>query len=395
MTADWMVDPSRLEEELDCRSISFENPTGGRGAGGRSARGRKGSPYRDVGPGETVTIADLTGPGTIRHLWMTVGPGPPEHLRSIVLEVFYDDLDQPSVSVPMPDFFGCPHGRLVPYHSAVHAVQEGKGLNSYLPLPFAGRIRVTVRNASQRSVPLFYQADYTLEARVDLSTQGFLHASFRRENPTTIGRDFEIASGLRGPGRFLGSVVGIRVLDDGHWYGEGEVKVYRDGDRDLPTLCGTGLEDYVGSAYGLGPHAAPFGGAPLVLAPPDPASGRLDDHAADFVGFYRWHLLDPIMFREELRVTIQQIGNAVFRPGQEAEYERFARSVSPAGTGWIERRVDGVLAEGLYERIDDYCATAFVYVSAPQGVPRVDVAAATADIARRPYEQPHPAEAFM
>ena len=104
-------------------------------------------------------------------------------------------------------------------------------------------------------------------------------------------RDFVIASGLRGPGRFVGCSVGVRVLDTGIWYGEGEVKVYRDGDTDHPTICGTGLEDYVGTAWGLGAHSALYGGAPLDVRPPGSSSPT-------FVGFYRWHLLDPIMFRE-------------------------------------------------------------------------------------------------
>ena len=97
---------------------------------------------------------------------------------------------------------------------------------------------------------------------------GYLHVEFRRENPTTMRRDFVITDGLRGPGRFLGCAMGVRIIDGGNWYGEGEMKLYRDGDDALPTICGTGLEDYVGSAWGLGPHASPYGGAPLVVQPP-------------------------------------------------------------------------------------------------------------------------------
>jgi hypothetical protein len=188
-----------------------------------------------------------------------------------------------------------------------------------------------------------------------------------------------IAAGLRGPGRFLGCNVGVRVIDPGDWYGEGEVKVYRDGDDAFPTICGTGLEDYVGSAWGLGAHAAPYGGAPLVVGP--------------FVGFYRWHVPDPIMFARDLRVTIQQIGTTFFAPGQQQEYEAFRSSHEGCGLGWVEGR-GGLLALGMHERVDDYCAAAFVYCAEPHPVPRIDVPAATADIGRTADERPHPLEAM-
>src|SRR5688500_2037488 len=125
-------DPSLVDPGLDSRSVTFENPTGARGAGGTAAGGRKGAPLRNVAPGETVTLAEIEGPGTIRHIWMTLGLAPPEILRSFVIEVFYDGRDEPSASVPLFDFFGCPHGRPVDHHSALVAVQEGRGLNTYV-----------------------------------------------------------------------------------------------------------------------------------------------------------------------------------------------------------------------------------------------------------------------
>ncbi|HEY3485433.1 MAG TPA: DUF2961 domain-containing protein, partial [Ilumatobacteraceae bacterium] len=188
-----------------------------------------------------------------------------------------------------------------------------------------------------------------------------------------------LCEGLSGPGRFLGAVVGVRVLDEGVWYGEGEVKMYLDGDGEHPTICGTGLEDYVGSAWGMGPHQARFLGAPLEVRDPSRPGGQ-----PDFVGFYRWHLPDPIMFRESLEVTIQQIGFDVFAHG---DTERMAAR-SPAGNGW--QRVDrgGVAAMGICERSDDYCAVAYVMCTRPQPVPRVNIDDAVTAIERRPYEQP-------
>jgi hypothetical protein len=384
------VDPTdltRVTPTVISRSISFENPTGAKGAGGRTGGGRKGSPSRTLAPGERVVLADVEGPGTVRHVWMTFPPAPPEVMRAMVIEVFYDGAGEASVSAPAVDFFGVPWGRPVHVSTALTAIQEGRGFNSFVPMPFHRSIRIEFVNGSPRPAQLYYQVDYTLDPDLPAST-GYLHAAFRRQNPTMLGDDFVIVDGLRGPGRFLGCVVGVRTIDGGRWYGEGEVKMYLDGDTDLPTICGTGLEDYVGSAWGMGPHQALYMGAPLEVR--DPASGGRGN--PDFVGFYRWHVLDPIMFASDLRVTIQQIGFEVFAPGDDDALA--ARQ--PAGTGWLRPNHPRVLAMGIAERVDDYCATAFVMCAEPQPVARVDVAAAVEAIQRRPYEVASPFEAaFM
>ncbi|MEX2393585.1 MAG: glycoside hydrolase family 172 protein [Actinomycetota bacterium] len=375
------LDPSRIDPSLDARAVTFENPTGERGAGGTAHGGRKGAPSRTVAPGETVQLADITGPGVIRHIWMTFPPAPPDVMRALWMEVFYDDATDPSISVPCLDFFGLPNGRPVPYASMLASAQEGRGFNAYYPMPFRDRVRVEVTNSASRNLELFFQIDYTLE---DVEPS-YLHVTFRRENPTTMKEDFTIVDGLEGPGRFLGCAVGIRIVDpEGIWYGEGEVKIFKDGDTDLPTICGTGLEDYVGSAWGLGSHDAPFAGSPLDVR-------REHSPQPDFVGFYRWHVPDPVMFERYLRVTIQQIGAAVF--GDDATLEKFAETHPVAGDGWLKR--SNGLTLGIHERVDDYCAAAFVYCTRPQPVPRLDVSVAVADIERLDYEKPHPMERFL
>jgi hypothetical protein len=375
-------DPSRIDPTLDCRAVTFENPTGERGAGGTEAGGRKGAPSRRVQPGERVTLCDLTGPGRITHLWCTVPPAPPEQLRALLVEGFYDGLTRPSISVPLLDLFACPHGRPVAFTSALASVQEGRGFNLHAPMPFGGHLRLELHNRSDRAVELYYQLDLVLGPQ----EPSYLHVSWRRENPTTMGRDMVIAEGIEGPGRLLGCNVGVRVLDGGIWYGEGEVKVYRDGDTTHPTICGTGLEDYVGTAWGMGPHAALWAGAPLEVR----AEGAVQP---DLLSFYRWHVPDPIMFADDLRATIQQIGAAMFLDGQDAEFEAFAASHPVAGRGWW--RVPGLLAGGIAERVDDCCATAYVYAQRPQPVPKVDQSLATADLVRRPWEQPTPMEMLL
>ena len=380
-----LTDLTRVTPVLDCRAVTFENPTGERGAGGSVAGGRKGAPNQLLDPGERVTLADLRGPGTIRHIWMTFPPAPPEVMRAMYVEVFYDGMTEPSISVPCVDFFGLPHGRPVALSSALTAVQEGRGFNSFIPISFGDRIRIEFVNGAPHRTYLYYQLDYTVGAEPDA---GRLHVSFRRQNPTVLKQDFVIEEGLHGPGRFIGCVVGIRCIDPGTWYGEGEVKVYRDGDTDLPTICGTGLEDYVGSAWGMNAHQALYAGVPLDVRGPNVAGHAIPD----FVGFYRWHVLDPIMFERDMKVTIQQIGYDVFVPGDEERLARAEAEGRPAGRG-LTRRKSGV-AHGIVERVDDYCATAFTVCAEAQPVPRLDLAAAIADLERRDYETADPFEAL-
>ena len=379
-------DPSKIDMTLESRSISFENPTGARGAGGKAHGGRKGAPNKLLDPGEKVTLADIKGPGTIRHIWMTFPPMPPELMRAVWMEVYYDGGDEPSVSVPCLDFFGLPNGRPAHYASALASAQEGRGFNAYFPMPFRENVRIELTNSTPRRIPFYYQIDYTLQPELP-EDAGYLHVSFRRENPTTMKKDFVIADDFKGPGRFLGCAVGIRVLpSDMMWYGEGEVKIYIDGDRDLPTICGTGLEDYVGSAWGMGKHVAPYAGAPTLVKDPE---SHLPN--PDFVSFYRWHLPDPIVFRNEIKVTIQQIGYTFIPKGQEEKMDQLVKTNPIAGQGW--NIIKGPIhAMGIFERIDDYCATAFVYLQKPQKAPRLDLALALADIERRPYEKREPFE---
>ena len=385
---DW-GDPARIDLAHPIRTVSFENPDGTPGTAGTAHGGRKGAPNRRIAAGERVVLADLAGPGRIRHFWCTIPPMPPERMRAVVLEVFYGGASEPSVSVPLLDFFGCPHGRPVPFHSVLFAAQEGRGFNAWLPMPFHERIRVELTNHGTGGFPLYYQIDFTEGPQP--ADVGLLHASFRRENPTTLAQDFTIARDLRGPGRFLGCSVGIRVLHepDFSWYGEGEVKIYLDDDDAHPTWCGTGLEDYVGTAWGMGAHATPLQGAPLVLQ----ADGAA---MPDFVSFYRWHLPDPIVFERSMRATLQQIGAVAVPNGQREIRARLEAAGRAAGGGFVDLPERSPLeAFGICERQDDVCATAFVACRDPQPVPPVDPADACADLARRPWETPSPFEPML
>ena len=348
---DLLAGLARIDLPLDSRAITFENPSGARGAGGQSHGGRKGAPNRRLEADERVTLAEIEGPATVRHIWMTFPPAPPEVMRALALEVFYDGATEPSISLPALDFFGLPLGRPVEYASVLTAAQEGRGFNAFFPIPIRGSARFDLTNHSECVVSFYYQIDYTREPELEPGL-GYLHVSWRRENPTTMLEDFTIVDGIRGPGRFLGCSIGIRVLDEGDWYGEGEVKIFRDGDDEFPTICGTGLEDYVGAAWTMGAHVALYAGSPLEVR--GPHGGR----QPDYLSFYRWHVLDPIMFERELRVTIQQIGAVGFPVGDEARFETYAASHPAAGEGWTMQPSERMHAFGIAERVDDYCATA-------------------------------------
>jgi len=329
------ISPAYLWPGRATRAATFENPTAEPGGGNL---GRKERPNKLLEPGERVVLADMEGPGTVTHIWLTVGAPYPndanaEFLRRQTFEVFYGSSSEPSVSVPVPDFFGAVHGVPMSYSSALTAINEERGFSSRIPMPFADRIRIEYTNATERHALLYYQVDFLVGPIAEGT--GILHAAFRRENPTTLGQDFVVTEGLRGPGRFLGWTGGVRVQDGTHWWGEGEVKMFFDGET-TPTICGTGTEDYLDSAWGLGPFAAPESGAPLVVA-----SGETDIRSGHrLVGFYRWHLSDPVVFQRDLKVTVQQIG---FR--------------------W---------KGGYFDRQDDWCATAFTYCSDVQAVPRME-----------------------
>jgi hypothetical protein len=254
---DLVKQPFLFDNGLTSRSTSFENQAGEQGAGGKAASklgpGRKGAPSRDIQPGETVQLCDLTGPGTIRHFWMTTVQDPVVQ-RSCVLRAWWENQDHPSIECPIGDFFGFAHGKIVSYQSAVHSCGPTGGRNLWLPMPFVKHVRITFKNEGDKSIPLFYQLTYTLGDKLP-NDVGRLHVLFRRENPTVEKQDFELLPRRTQKGRFIGSVMGIRNLHPEQWWGEGEIKVFMDGDEQWPTIVGTGSEDYVGLGWGVQPAA--------------------------------------------------------------------------------------------------------------------------------------------
>lgn len=300
----------KLSDERS-RAVTAENPDGAKGEGGQAAShlgaGRKGSPNIPIDSGETTTIADIEGPGVIKHIWITTPNelnGRRYLVRDLVLRMYWDGEDEPSVEVPLGDFFGCGHGRFCDLRSVPMTVGSNGGLNTYFPIPFRDRAEITVELDGPADIDgpyFFYQIDYSLVDEIENSTPYF-HAQWRRTNPVTRGEDHVIVDGIEGDGHYVGTHLGWTALSE-HWWGEGEVKCYIDGDEEHPTICGTGTEDYVGGAWGFGNNET-FNAPYLGYHQYDDGDDRVPKH-----GMYRWHVPDPIRFHEDLRVTVQDIGH--------------------------------------------------------------------------------------
>lgn len=312
--------------ERDSRSITAENPTGGKGLGGQAAgplgKGRKGKAFLDLEPGVETTLADIQGTGVINHIWITVQDSTSWGefvLRDLVLRMYWDGADHPSVEVPLGDFFCCGFSAKCQVNSLPIVVAPYGGFNSFFPMPFRKSARITVENQHGALIhAFFYTINYAL---MDISpSAGYFHAQWRRTKYARLGEDHVILSGVKGRGQYVGTYLAWTALER-YWWGEGEIKMYIDGDDEYPTICGTGVEDYVGGAWGFYEkdqygrvsrdetvYSTPFMGYPYHST----VSGTKEIYGYDAVpahGLYRWHIMDPIFFKSDIKVTVQQIGH--------------------------------------------------------------------------------------
>lgn len=336
-------------KDIQSRAVTYENQNGEPGQGGKERNGRKGAPcIEHFMPGDEIVLLNATGSGMIRHIWFTIPPEHPEHMRNLILRFYWDNQEIPSVEVPIGDFFGIAHGRQRHLLTRYISMQEGKGFNCNFPMPFKKAARITAKNESDTEIELFfYQIDYSLGDIFDKNT-GYFHAQFRRQNPCPLNTDYTILDGVKGRGVYVGTVLGIRNCFKDHldeWWGEGEVKFYIDGDEGYPTICGTGTEDYIGSGWGTEETLTQDKGAPII------------DNKNGYYSLYRLHIDDPIYFKEKLKVTIQQLG---------AGHENTAREFYGQKGGYY-RAVGTKEEEGIciFERSDDYSSVAFWYQELP------------------------------
>ncbi len=305
-------------KDAQTRSISPENFTGEKGKGGmatleegnaaRAARelgqGWKVNPYVHIEPGTTFTLGEIQGSGVINHIWMT----PVGDYRLMILRFYWDGEEQPSVEVPVGDFFaaGWGMGSEPRITSLAVCVNPRSGFNSYWQMPFRQGCRVTMENQGEKRATVYYQIDYSLEAVAEGTP--YFHAQFRRVNPLPYKDVYTIVDGIQGRGQYVGTYLAHGANSPG-WWGEGEIKFYIDGDAEFPTICGTGEEDYFCGSYGYNERekdgvysyesfTSPYTGFYHV-----PFKGEQRR-----IGEYRWHITDPVRFEKDLRVTIQSLG---------------------------------------------------------------------------------------
>ena len=298
------------------RSISPENFTGEKGGGGRATDGTGAQAARDLGlgwkispsiviaPGETRELANIDGAGAIQHIWMT----PTGNWRSSILRMYWDGSDTPAVECPVGDFFACGWGTYAQVSSLAVCVNPGSAFNCYWEMPFRTGARITFTNIADEPMTLYYQITYA-ETHVP-EDAAYFHAQFRRANPLPYKEVYTILDGVQGQGHYVGTYMAWGV-NNGGWWGEGEIKFYMDGDDEFPTICGTGTEDYFCGSYnfdvgkdngGYREFTTPYAGLPQVIRP----DGLYRSQTR--FGLYRWHIADPIRFERDLRVTIQALG---------------------------------------------------------------------------------------
>ncbi len=288
------------------RSISAENPKGEVGGGAKEVpdagnagsmlgKGWKIRPCITLPKESTTTLAEIAGPGCIQHIWITVDP---KAYRDCILRMYWDGEETPSVEVPLGDFFCNGHGLRYNVNSLPICVNPSGGFNCYWPMPFRKSAKITIENQRWEDIwGFFYQITYAL-GDVPENAASF-HAQWRLSTTSQEYPEHVILEGIRGKGQYVGTALAWVQQSNG-WWGEGEMKFYMDGDTEYPTICGTGTEDYFGGAWCFGEtYSTPFLGYPLWRKEP----GEVPKH-----GLYRWHIMDPIRFEKDLKVTIQALG---------------------------------------------------------------------------------------
>jgi Protein of unknown function (DUF2961) len=270
-----------------------------------------------VEPGSAATLLDVTGAGVVTHIWFTINSEDRHHLKNLVLRAWWDGESAPSIEVPIGDFYGLGLGEYFTYQSALLAVAPIKALNAYFQMPFATAARITLTNEGKvRTDNLYFALDYVTLPTLP-NDVGRFHAQYRQAAPckgwsdnwlnngddpvgdkkNLDGADNYVFMEATGKGHFVGVTHAVEQNQDG-WFGEGDDMIFIDGDK-LPTINGTGTEDYYNGAWDFGgkPFAYEHNGAPLISDPSERIGGRYC--------LYRWHTESPITFEKSIRVTIE------------------------------------------------------------------------------------------
>jgi hypothetical protein len=330
--------------------------------------GAKGHPSDEIKPGEVRTLLSTKGAGIINRIWITIDDRSPEMLRSLKLDMFWDDAARPAVSVPFGDFFGIGLGKTASFRNALFVNPEGRSFICYIPMPFKTAARIQITNESNRRLAhIFYDVDFQLTPWKKDNL--YFHAYWHRDTATTLARDFELLPRVRGKGRFLGVNVGVfaNPAYEDHWWGEGEIKMYLDGDAEYPTLAGTGTEDYIGTGWGQGEFYNDYAG-----------SLYADKEGDNGWCFYRYHIPDPIFFKQDIKVVLPQMGSS--KKERVAALQAQGVPLIPVTLddqqghpkplytpGKILNLNDTILPDGyvMFYRSDDVSSTAYFYLDKP------------------------------
>ncbi|MBE6883970.1 MAG: DUF2961 domain-containing protein [Ruminococcaceae bacterium] len=310
-----MLNNLTLKKNIKSFSVCPENLTGEKGKGGMAAEGSasyaardlgqgwKVNPYLVIQPNETLTLADIKGQGAIKHFWITDSS---KAGRLLILRIYFDGHKNPAVEAPLSDFFANADNREYRQMSSLAmCYNPGKAMNCYFEMPYFKGFRMEIENIGANACNIYYQIDCE-EKEIDKDSLYF-HAQFRRVNPLPYKEDYVILDGIKGKGQYVGTYMNWGVKSNG-WWGEGEIKFFIDGDKEFPTICGTGTEDYFCGAYDFevdGEYiefTTPYSGMYKVC--------RTDATYASqrYFNMYRWHITDPVYFEEDLKVTIQALG---------------------------------------------------------------------------------------
>lgn len=310
-----MLNNLTIKKDIETFSVSPENITGEKGKGGMATEGSASSAARDLGQGwkinpylavqggETVVLADIKGQGAIKHIWMTDNT---KKSRSLILRIYFDGHTNPAVEAPLSDFFAnAEHTEYRQLSSLAMCVNPGRGFNCYFEMPYFKGFKIEVENIAIDTCNIFYQID--CEEKVLSPDALYFHAQFRRVNPLPYKQVYTIVDNIKGNGHYVGTYMHWGVKSNG-WWGEGEIKFYIDGDGEFPTVCGTGTEDYFCGAYnfdagqGYVEFTSPYSGMYKVRTTDDTYRSQ------KYFNMYRWHITDPVYFKEDLKVTIQALG---------------------------------------------------------------------------------------
>lgn len=276
--------------------INFENPKGAKGCGGTENSGAKGHAFEHFHAGEEKVLCDLQGSGVVRRIWLTINDRSESILKNVTIKMVWDNAQKAQVECPLGDSFCMGLGKMRSFENCFFSTAEGRSFCCFIPMPFKTNCRIVLVNGSGMDINnLFYDINISLERITD--NDMYFHAVFRETEKNDIEEDVEILSVPAGAGRFLGCSIAVIPDEDAYgdlWWGEGEVKIYLDGDTAYPSLVGTGTEDYIGSAWELGEFIGRTQGCVCK-----------EGMAASF---YRFHVEDKIYFKKDIRVKLQAMG---------------------------------------------------------------------------------------